>query len=94
MQKGKPSLLLPDQPLPGLTPVLVDVCEAIERIREEGDTVLLMEQHALCRLRDHRLPVGAGGLASSTCWAMHPSCSMSPSSPQPTWKVFGESDRL
>ena len=33
-------------------------------------------------------------LASSTCWAMHPSCSTGPSSPQPTWKAIGESDRL
>ena len=50
MQNGKkPSLLLPDRPLPGLAPVLVDVTfETIERIREQDDTVLLMEQHALC----------------------------------------------
>ena len=35
MQNGKPSLLLPDRPLPGLAPVLVDVIfETIERIRE------------------------------------------------------------
>jgi branched-chain amino acid transport system ATP-binding protein len=48
MQNGKPSLLLPDRPLPGLAPVLVDVIfETIERIREQDDTVLLMEQHAL-----------------------------------------------
>ena len=33
MQNGKPSLLLPDRPLPGLAPVLVDVIfEVIERI--------------------------------------------------------------
>lgn len=48
MQNGKPSLLLPDRPLPGLAPVLVGVIfETIERIREQDDTVLLMEQHAL-----------------------------------------------
>ena len=48
MQSGKPSLLLPDRPLPGLARVLVDVIfEAIERIREQDDTVLLLEQHAL-----------------------------------------------
>jgi ABC-type branched-subunit amino acid transport system ATPase component len=42
------SLTFSNRPLPGLAPVLVDVIfEAIERIREEGDTVLLMEQHAL-----------------------------------------------
>jgi branched-chain amino acid transport system ATP-binding protein len=40
------------RPLPGLAPVLVDVIfEAIERIREEGDTVLLMEQHALAAFK-------------------------------------------
>jgi ABC-type branched-subunit amino acid transport system ATPase component len=44
MQNGKPSL--PERPLLGLAPVLVDVFEAIERIREEDDTVLFMEQHA------------------------------------------------
>jgi ABC-type branched-subunit amino acid transport system ATPase component len=55
MQKGKPSLLLPDRPLPGLAPVLVDVVfEAVERIREEGDTVLLMEQ--ACPLPPSRSP--------------------------------------
>jgi ABC-type branched-subunit amino acid transport system ATPase component len=49
MQNGKPSLLLPDRPLPGLAPVLADVIlETIERIGEQDDTVLLMEQHALC----------------------------------------------
>ena len=38
-------------PLPGMAPVLVDVIfEAIERIREPDDTVLLMEQHALAAL--------------------------------------------
>jgi hypothetical protein len=48
IQNGKPSLLLPDRPLPGLAAVLVDVIfETIERIREQDDTVLLMEQHAL-----------------------------------------------
>ena len=51
MQYGKPSLLLPERPLPGLKPVLVEVIfEAIERIREGDDTVLLMEQHALAAL--------------------------------------------
>jgi ABC-type branched-subunit amino acid transport system ATPase component len=48
LQNGKPSLLLPDRPLPDLAPVLVDVIfETIERIREQDDTVPLMEQHAL-----------------------------------------------
>jgi ABC-type lipopolysaccharide export system ATPase subunit len=44
----EPSLLLPDRPLPGLAPVLVEVIfETIERIREQDATVLFMEQHAL-----------------------------------------------
>ena len=58
MQNGKSSLLSPDRPLPNLAPVLVDVIfetiefetiefETIERIREQDDIVLLMEQHAL-----------------------------------------------
>jgi ABC-type branched-subunit amino acid transport system ATPase component len=35
MQNGNPSLLLPDRPVPVLTPVLGDVIfETIERIRE------------------------------------------------------------
>jgi hypothetical protein len=94
MQNGKPSLLLPDRPLPGLAPVLVDVIfEAVERIREQDDTVLLMEQHALAALESPPTCT-CRSLASSTCWAMHPSCSTSPSSPQPTWKAIGESDRL
>src|SRR5829696_3630472 len=47
----EPSLLLPDRPLPDLAPVLVDVIfETIERIREQDDTVLLLEQNALAAL--------------------------------------------
>ena len=58
MQNGKPSLLLPDRPLPDLAPVLVDVIfETIERIREQDDTVLLLEQHALAAPGDPRLPL-------------------------------------
>jgi hypothetical protein len=94
MQNGKPSLLLPDRPLPGLAPVLVDVIfEAIERIREQDDTVLLMNSMPSPPSRSPTTCT-CRSLASSTCWAMHPSCSTSPSSPQPTWKAIGESDRL
>jgi branched-chain amino acid transport system ATP-binding protein len=51
MQNGKPSLLLPDRPLPDLAPVLVDVIfETIERIRDQDDTVLLLDQNALAAL--------------------------------------------
>ena len=48
---GDPSLLLLDEPSMGLAPVLVDVIfETIERIREQGTTVLLVEQNALAAL--------------------------------------------
>jgi ABC-type lipopolysaccharide export system ATPase subunit len=44
----EPSLLLPGRRLPGVAPVLVDVIfEIIRWVREQDDTVLLMEQHAL-----------------------------------------------
>ena len=46
-----PTLLLLDEPSMGLAPVLVDVIfETIERIREQGTTVLLVEQNALAAL--------------------------------------------
>jgi branched-chain amino acid transport system ATP-binding protein len=49
---GNPKLLLLDEPSMGLAPVLVDVIfETIERIREQGVTVLLVEQNALAALR-------------------------------------------
>jgi branched-chain amino acid transport system ATP-binding protein len=48
---GNPSLLLLDEPSMGLAPVLVDlIFETIERIREQGTTVLLVEQNALAAL--------------------------------------------
>ncbi len=48
---GDPSLLLLDEPSMGLAPVLVDVIfETIERIRDQGTTVLLVEQNALAAL--------------------------------------------
>jgi hypothetical protein len=50
-----------------------------ERIREQDETVLLME-HARRRLRDRRLPVRAGVWQAQHA-GMHPSCSTSPSSP-------------
>jgi branched-chain amino acid transport system ATP-binding protein len=49
---GAPKLLLLDEPSMGLAPVLVDVIfETIARIREQGVTVLLVEQNALAALR-------------------------------------------
>jgi branched-chain amino acid transport system ATP-binding protein len=48
---GDPSLLLLDEPSMGLAPVLVDlIFETIQRIREQGVTVLLVEQNALAAL--------------------------------------------
>ncbi|MFE9446054.1 ABC transporter ATP-binding protein [Streptomyces sp. NPDC006602] len=48
---AKPQLLLLDEPSMGLAPVLVDVIfETIARIREQGTTVLLVEQNALAAL--------------------------------------------
>jgi branched-chain amino acid transport system ATP-binding protein len=49
---ARPKLLLLDEPSMGLAPVLVDVIfETIARIREQGTTVLLVEQNALAALR-------------------------------------------
>ena len=48
---GNPTLLLLDEPSMGLAPVLVNVIfETIERIREQGVTVLVVEQNALAAL--------------------------------------------
>ena len=49
---GRPKLLLLDEPSMGLAPVLVDlIFDTISRIREQGTTVLLVEQNALAALR-------------------------------------------
>jgi branched-chain amino acid transport system ATP-binding protein len=49
---GRPRLLLLDEPSMGLAPVLVDlIFDTIARIREQGTTVLLVEQNALAALR-------------------------------------------
>ena len=49
---GNPKVLLLDEPSMGLAPVLVDVIfETIAKIREQGVTVLLVEQNALAALR-------------------------------------------
>lgn len=48
---GRPKLLLLDEPSMGLAPVLVDlIFETIARIREQGTTILLVEQNALAAL--------------------------------------------
>jgi branched-chain amino acid transport system ATP-binding protein len=63
---GNPSLLLLDEPSMGLAPVLVDlIFETIERIREQGVTVLLVEQNALAALEiaDYAYVLESGRLA-------------------------------
>jgi branched-chain amino acid transport system ATP-binding protein len=48
---GQPKLLLMDEPSMGLAPVLVDVIfETIKTIRDQGVTILLVEQNALAAL--------------------------------------------
>jgi branched-chain amino acid transport system ATP-binding protein len=49
---AQPKLLLLDEPSMGLAPVLVDVIfQTIARVREQGTTVLLVEQNALAALK-------------------------------------------
>jgi len=63
---GNPKLLLLDEPSMGLAPVLVDVIfDTIEKIREQGVTVLLVEQNALAALRiaDYAYVLESGRLA-------------------------------
>ncbi len=49
---GRPQLLLLDEPSMGLAPVLVDlIFDTIETIRDQGTTVLVVEQNALAALR-------------------------------------------
>jgi branched-chain amino acid transport system ATP-binding protein len=48
---GNPTLLLLDEPSMGLAPVLVDlIFDTIQTIRDQGTTVLLVEQNALAAL--------------------------------------------
>jgi len=48
---GSPTLLLLDEPSMGLAPVLVDlIFDTIQTIRDQGTTVLLVEQNALAAL--------------------------------------------
>jgi branched-chain amino acid transport system ATP-binding protein len=49
---GSPKLLLLDEPSMGLAPVLVDlIFDTIQTIRDQGTTVLVVEQNALAALR-------------------------------------------
>ena len=48
---GRPRLMLLDEPSMGLAPVLVEaIFETIQRINQEGTTILLVEQNALMAL--------------------------------------------
>ena len=48
---AKPRLLLLDEPTLGLSPILIDqIFEAIQGLREEGITILLVEQNASAAL--------------------------------------------
>jgi branched-chain amino acid transport system ATP-binding protein len=48
---ANPRLLLMDEPSMGLAPVLVEnVFEAVQRINDEGTTILLVEQNATMAL--------------------------------------------
>ena len=48
---GSPKLLLLDEPSMGLAPVLVDlIFDTIQTIRDQGTTVLVVEQNALAAL--------------------------------------------
>jgi branched-chain amino acid transport system ATP-binding protein len=62
---GSPRLLLLDEPSMGLAPVLVDlIFDTIQTIREQGTTVLVVEQNALAALRiaDYAYLVESGRL--------------------------------
>jgi branched-chain amino acid transport system ATP-binding protein len=44
---GNPSLLLLDEPLEGLSPIIMDVLlDAVKTLKEAGQTLILVEQHA------------------------------------------------
>jgi branched-chain amino acid transport system ATP-binding protein len=62
---AKPKLLMLDEPSMGLAPVLVDlIFDTIERIRDSGVTILLVEQNALAALRvaDYAYVMESGAL--------------------------------
>jgi branched-chain amino acid transport system ATP-binding protein len=62
---GSPRLLLLDEPSMGLAPVLVDlIFDTIQTIRDQGTTVLVVEQNALAALRiaDYAYLIESGNL--------------------------------
>jgi branched-chain amino acid transport system ATP-binding protein len=49
---GSPKLLILDEPSLGLAPLLIkDIFETLKRIRNEGTTILIVEQNALATLK-------------------------------------------
>ena len=49
---GKPKLLLMDEPSLGLAPLIVrDIFKIIEKIKERGNTILIVEQNAFQTLK-------------------------------------------
>lgn len=68
---ARPHLLLLDEPSMGLAPVLVEtIFETIERISNEGTTILLVEQNALMAFqiatRGYVIQTGSIALEDST----------------------------
>jgi branched-chain amino acid transport system ATP-binding protein len=64
---GSPRLLLLDEPSMGLAPVLVDlIFDTIQTIRQQGTTVMVVEQNALAALRisDYAYVLETGQLSS------------------------------
>ena len=49
---GSPKVLLLDEPSLGLAPLLIkDIFQALKKIRDEGVTILMVEQNALATLK-------------------------------------------
>jgi len=49
---ARPKLIMMDEPSMGLAPLIVkDIFAIVQRLREEGNTVLLVEQNAMAALR-------------------------------------------
>ena len=49
---GSPRLLILDEPSLGLAPLLIkDIFKTLTKIREEGTTILIVEQNALATLK-------------------------------------------
>ncbi|MDB6000519.1 MAG: transporter ATP-binding protein [Rhizobacter sp.] len=60
---GRPRLLLLDEPSMGLAPLLVrEIFEVVQRLRQEGRTILLVEQnaHAALSIADHGFVIENG----------------------------------